>query len=171
MRKLGIAVAVAAAAGMAFGGTTLASGDNLGGSDHEHGGRTFTIYAPTAANRVAFVPVTAGQFSLGDRTVFSDDLFTTKGGESLGYDGGVCTVTRIEDAASGSGVLECEVTFSLPGGQITTQALNTLTNGNLTGTQPGAITGGTGDYRGATGEIAVKFLSNTEAYVTFHLDG
>jgi len=45
-----------------------------------------------------------------------------------------------------------------------------LTNGNLTGTQPGAITGGTGRYRNATGQISVAFLSTTEANVTFFLD-
>lgn len=164
------AIAVAVAAGVAFGAATLASGKNTAGSGDRHGGRTFTIYAPTAANRIAEVPVTAGQFSLGDRIVFSDDLFTSKGGTSLGYDGGVCTVVRIANAATGSGVLECEVTFSLPGGQIATQALDTLTNGNLLGTQVGAITGGTGKYRGAKGQIAVKFLSNTEAYITFLLN-
>jgi hypothetical protein len=165
MRKFGILVAVAL--GVAFGTAALASGQKGRGSGTRHGGRTFTIYAPTAPGRLALVPVTSGQFSLGDRIVFSDDLFTSKGGRALGSDGGVCTVTRIADAATGSGTLECEVTFSLPGGQIATQALNTLTNGKLTGTQPGAITGGTGRYRGATGEIAVKFVSNTEAYVTF----
>jgi hypothetical protein len=171
MRKFAVSVAVAVAAGVAFGGATLASGKNPGGSGGHHGGRTFTIYAPTAPNRIASVPVTAGQFSLGDRIVFSDDLFTSKGGKSLGYDGGVCTVARIADATTGSGVLECEVTFSLPGGQIATQALNTLTNGNLLGTQVGAITGGTGKYQNAKGQIAVKFLSNTEAFITFFLNG
>jgi hypothetical protein len=168
MRRFGVLVAVAV--GVAFGAAALASGENVRGSGKRHGGRAFTIYAPTAPGRFAFVPVTPNQFSLGDRVVFSDDLFTSKGGASLGSDGGVCTVTRIADAATGSGTLECEVTFSLPGGQIATQALNTLTNGNLTGTQRGAITGGTGRYRGATGEIAIKFLSNTEAYVTFVLE-
>jgi len=170
MRKFGIAVAVAVVIAVTFGGATLASGDNGGRSDSHHGDHTFTIYAPTAADLIAFVPVTSGKFSLGDRTVFSDDLFTSKGGKSLGIDGGVCTVVRITDATTASGTLQCEVTFSLPEGQITTQELHTLTNGNLTGTQPGAITGGTGKYRNATGEVSVQFLSTTEAYVTFFLD-
>jgi hypothetical protein len=170
MRKFGIAAAVVVVAGVISGGATLASGDNGEGSGNDDGGKTFTIYAPTAANRIAFLPVTAGTFSLGDRTVFSDDLFTSKGGKSLGIDGGVCTVVRITDAASASGVLECHITFLLPKGQITTQELHTLTNGSLTGTQPGAITGGTGKYRNASGQVSVKFLSTTEAYVTFFLD-
>jgi len=102
MRKLGIAATVAMAAGLTFGGATLASGDKGDGANNDHGGKTFTIYAPTAANRIAFLPVTTGKFSLGDRVVFSDDLFTSKGGKSLGIDGGVCTVVRITDAASQS---------------------------------------------------------------------
>jgi hypothetical protein len=172
MRRFGIAAAVVVVAGAISGGATLASGDNGEGSGHGHGhrGNVFTVYAPTAADRIAFVPVASGKFSLGDRTVFSDDLFTSKGGKSLGIDGGVCTVVRITDAASVSGVLECHITFSLPAGQITTQELHTLTNGNLTGTQPGAITGGTGKYRNASGQVSVKFISTTEAYVTFVLD-
>ncbi|HYZ80298.1 MAG TPA: hypothetical protein VE571_03465 [Solirubrobacteraceae bacterium] len=161
---------MAVAVGVAFGTAALASGEKVRGSAKRHGPRTFTIYAPTAPGRFAFLPVTPGQFSLGARDVFSDDLFTSKGGKSLGSDGGVCTVTRVADASTASGTLECEVTFSLPGGQIATQALTTITNGNLTGTQPGAITGGTGRYHGASGQILVKFLSNTEAYVTFVLD-
>jgi hypothetical protein len=171
MRKLGIATAFALAAGLAFGGATLASGDDGEGSAHGHGGRTFTIYAPTAANRIAFLPETAGKFSLGDRVVFSDDLFTSKGGASLGIDGGVCTLVRIADATTSSGVLQCNITFSLPDGQIATQELHTLTNGELTGTQPGAITGGTGRYRDAAGQVSVEFLSTTEANITFMLDG
>ena len=170
MRKVWSVAAVAVVAALTFGGATLASGDSRKGSSNHHGGRAFTVQALTAANRLALVPVTAGKFSLGDRTVFSDDLFTSKGGKSLGIDGGVCTVVRITDAASASGVLECEVTFSLPGGQIATQALNTLTNATFIGTQTGAITGGTGKYRKATGQFSVRFLSATEANVTFFLD-
>ena len=109
----------------------------------------------------------AGTFSLGDRVAFSDDLFTSKGGRTLGTDGGACTVTRVTDAATGSGVLLCEVTFSLPGGDIETQALNTLTNGGFVGTQAGSITGGTGKYRHASGQLSIKFLSPTEATITF----
>jgi hypothetical protein len=167
MRKFVIATAAAVAMGLAFGGATLASGNGGDGSNNGSSHRTFKIYAPTAANRFVFLPVTANKFGLGDRFVFSDDLFASKGGKSLGHDGGECTTVRIDGAES---VVQCTITFSLPDGQITTQELHNLTNGNLTGTQPGAITGGTGKYRGAAGEVAVEFLSNTEAYITFFLD-
>jgi hypothetical protein len=48
--------------------------------------------------------------------------------------------------------------------------LHTLTHGQLAGTQPGAITGGTGKYHNARGRVSVRFLSTTEAYVTFRLN-
>ena len=51
--------------------------------------------------------------------------------------------------------------------QITTQALDTLTNGQFAGTQVAAITGGTGRFRDATGEAAVEFLGNDQVKVTF----
>jgi len=91
-------------------------------------------------------------------------------GTQVGTDGGQCTVVRVTDAAAGSGVLQCLVTFSLPGGQITTQALNTLTAGGFAGAQTGAITGGTGKYRSAAGQFTVEFLSGGETNVTFFLD-
>jgi hypothetical protein len=167
MRNLGIATALAVAVGLAFGGATIASGNRGQDSNDGASDQSFKIYAPTAAGRFVLLPVTANKFGLGDRFIFSDDLFASKGGKSLGHDGGECTTVRVDGAES---VVQCIITFSLPDGQITTQELHKLTNGNLTGTQPGAITGGTGKYRGASGEVSVEFLSNTEAYVTFFLD-
>jgi hypothetical protein len=167
MRKFGIATAAVVAVGVAFGGATLASGNGGDGSNNATSRDTFTVYAPTPKDRFVFLPAHSGTTGLGDQFVFSDDLYASKGGELLGHDGGVCTTVRIDGADSS---VQCVVTFSLPGGQITTQQLHTVKNGNLTGTQPGAITGGTGKYRGATGEVSVEFLSLTEAYVTFFLD-
>jgi hypothetical protein len=163
MRRLAIGAVAVAAIGLAGAGATLA------GADRGHGhNRGLTVYS--TENALAIVPVTAGKFSIGDRAVFSDDLFASKGGAQVGTDGGECTVVRITDATAGSGVLQCLVTFSLRGGQITTQALNTLTNGGFAGTQTGAITGGTGRYRDAGGEFTVEFLSGGAANVTFFLD-
>lgn len=145
-------------------GTTLAAAK---GPAKHHTQRQLTIYTVTPKDGLAVLPGQPGAFSLGDRVAFSDDLFTSKGGRTLGSDGGACTVTRVTDAATGSGVLLCEVTFSLPGGDIETQALNTLTNGSFVGTQAGSITGGTGKYRHASGQLSIKFLSPSEATITF----
>jgi hypothetical protein len=162
MRRLAFAALVTVVVGLASAGATFA------GADHGHGHRGLTFFS--TENALAPLPVVAGKFSLGDRVVFSDDLFTAKGGAQVGTDGGQCTVVRVTDAAAGSGVLQCLVTFSLPGGQITTQALNTLTNGGFAGAQTGAITGGTGKYRDAGGQFTVEFLSGGETNLTFFLD-
>jgi hypothetical protein len=162
MRTLAVAALVAVVVALAGAGATFA------GADHGHGHRGLTFFS--TENALSLVPVMAGKFSLGDRVVFSDDLFTAKGGTQVGTDGGACTVVRVTDSGAGSGVLQCLVTFSLPGGQITTQALNTLTAGGFAGAQTGAITGGTGKYRGAGGQFTVEFLGGGETNVTFFLD-
>ena len=163
MRRLALITALLALVLTAAGATLAAA---KGPAKH-HTQRQLSIYTVTPKDGLAVLPGQPGAFSLGDRVAFSDDLFTSKGGRTLGSDGGACTVTRVTDAATGSGVLLCEVTFSLPGGDIETQALNTLTNGGFVGTQAGSITGGTGKYRHASGQLSIKFLSPTEATITF----
>jgi Allene oxide cyclase barrel like domain len=90
-------------------------------------------------------------FSVDDQFVFSNDLY--RNGEKVGEDGGTCTVTRIASAPT----LHCLGTNSLPGGQISVQGL----------AAPGepfelAITGGTGRYRGARGQVFGENTSPTE---------
>jgi hypothetical protein len=165
MRRLTL-ISAALAVCLTAAGATLAAAKHAA---RHHTQRTLTIYTVTAKDGLAVLPVQPGTFSLGDRVAFSDDVFTSKGGRTLGTDGGACTVTRVTDAATGSGVLLCEVTFSLPGGDIETQALNTLTNGGFRGTQAASITGGTGKYRHISGELSIKFLSPAEATITFRL--
>jgi hypothetical protein len=164
MRKLLLLAAVAVlsltAAGATFAGAKSPA--------KHHVQRTLTIFAVTPKDRIAVLPGQPGAFSLGDRVAFSDVLLTSKGGAMLGNDGGACTVTQVTNAATGSGILLCAVTFSLPGGDIETQALNTLTNGGFSGTQSGSITGGTGKYQHASGQLSITFFSQTEAAITFH---
>lgn len=152
------AVAVAAAGAGIASATASSSGDTHG--------RTFTVFSKT----VQFAPIDLGAAgpSLGDQFVFSDDLFTERGGSNVGSDGGVCTTVRHEKSTD---TVQCAVTFSFEGGQIATQALLTLENGNFSGSQTGPVTGGSGDFRSARGEVTVKFFSNDEADITFDLDG
>jgi len=163
MRRLAFTTAVLAVC-LTVAGATFAAAK---GPAKHHAQRKLSIYAVTAKDGLAVLPGQPGAFSLGDRVAFSDDLFTAKGGTRLGTDGGACTVTRVTDAATGSGVLLCVVTFSLPGGDIETDGLNTLTNGAFVGTQSASIIGGTGKYRHASGELSLKFLSPSETTITF----
>ena len=109
-----------------------------------------------------------GTFSLGDRFVFSDDLY--RHGQKVGHDGGECVLVR-HDAAQGeapaSFTFNCVVTLSLPGGQLTVQALFTASGeeAQAAGGEPPmqdaiplAITGGTERYRNARGDATLTEL-------------
>jgi hypothetical protein len=154
-------------ASLTFSGVALASNrSNRSHAGHHHA-RVIKLFASTAQ----FKQLDLGDsgFSLGDEIVLADDVFTTKGGRKVGSDAGVCTVVRVDNATSATGTLQCPVTLSLPDGQLFTVGLVQLANGALSGTQVVVVGGGTGRYIGAEGEMAIKFLSATEADYTITL--
>ena len=89
--------------------------------------------------------------SLGDRLVFTSDLFDTDGNQ-VGRDGADCVTVRIDTSQPPplQQVVQCVVTVQLPDGQLTFQALAQSTENFF------ALTGGTGAYRTARGEAFVK---------------
>jgi hypothetical protein len=97
--------------------------------------------------------------ALGDQIVFTNKLL--RGDTEVGHEGAVCTVTSVERQE-----IQCVATFSLPGGQITAQALVHL--GSLTPYLV-AITGGSGRYEGAEGQIEVRPVSQNSGIHIFHL--
>jgi len=105
--------------------------------------RTIRVYEhDTAQNQIG-----KGD-NLGDRFIYSGDLFDRKGGKNLGRVGGDCETM----SAGPHGETVCTGNFMLPGGQIITQGL--FDTAGLFGggkTLPWAITGGTGIYRNARG--------------------
>jgi hypothetical protein len=87
---------------------------------------------------------------IGDEFAFSDELLD--GDRNVGFLGGAGTVVRVND--DGSITVQLVVTAQLRDGQIATQGLITFTEeggGQFTL----AITGGTGAYRTARGEVFV----------------
>ncbi|MGW0910442.1 allene oxide cyclase barrel-like domain-containing protein [Streptomyces sp. NPDC002784] len=89
---------------------------------------------------------------VGDTFSFADDLYREKGGDKVGRDGVACTVVRTGDPMD----IQCLGTFVLSGGQITAQVLMTVPL-NESAELPAfdaSVTGGTGDYRGASGQIS-----------------
>jgi hypothetical protein len=80
--------------------------------------------------------------SVGDEDVFTADFYV--GDEKVGFDGGVCKLVRLP------AVYHCIATNSFAKGDLTAQFL-----ADYTQSAPGhfAITGGTGAYRGASGEV------------------
>jgi hypothetical protein len=95
--------------------------------------------------------------SLGDQFIYGGNLF--RGGKKVGTDSVVCTATRIAGANT---QFQCQITASLPEGQLTAQGL--LPTGNL---NIFAITGGTGAYRDAGGYITGRPAGNGTIITVF----
>jgi allene oxide cyclase-like protein len=113
--------------------------------------------------------------SIGDQIPFSNDLY--RDGSRVGEDGGWCVVARLTggSAPRGRGPLsstyECVGTNSLLDGQLSAQGLVTYGPHEEVKADPYffAITGGTGMYRGARGEVRIDEISASEARLTFRI--
>lgn len=106
-----------------------------------------------------FIDEDSPGFSPGDRFVFANDLFHH--GRKIGEDGGACTVTRV--SGTGNATFQCLGTNALPGGHITAQGLTTSE-----GTREVlAITGGTGRYKTASGEVRFTEVDDGTLDLTF----
>jgi hypothetical protein len=99
-------------------------------------------------------------FSVDDVVIFSNDLY--QGKRKIGEDGGTCTVVRFP--AGGTATMQCTGTNRFADGQITVAGL----------AAPGepfelAITGGTGKYRRASGQVVGRNTSDTEMEISLIL--
>jgi hypothetical protein len=81
-----------------------------------------------------------------------------KGETEVGHQGGVCTVTSVQRQEA-----QCMATYALRGGQITGQA---LINPGSSAPYAVAITGGSGKYQAAEGEVRVQPVSDTRGILT-----
>src|SRR5919106_2820108 len=109
------------------------------GSSSDDKGRTIRVVSINEEEE--FLDLGAEGPSLGDEFVFSSKLL--KGGEQVGHTGVVCTATSVEREE-----LQCLATSWFENGQITAQG---LVSGEETFVVP--ITGGSGKYKGADGEV------------------
>jgi hypothetical protein len=141
-------------------GTGFASGE---ASDHR--GHLQVLHVRTVDVAERFIDLGDPDFSQGDRNVFTADLY--EGDRRVGFDGGFCTVVRIHP--DGSSTLQCLGTNSLPYGQLTVQGfVNVSAEGEL---QPFelAITGGTGGYRTARGQVDGRPVGETGLDLVFRI--
>jgi hypothetical protein len=143
--------AVAALALLLIGAGVMAAGAASDTSSQDDGGGQ-VIRLTTKQVHQGVVDQGAPGFSVDDEIVFSNDLY--QNGEKVGEDGGTCTVTRI---TSGATTLHCLGTNSLPGGQISVQGLAAAGERFEL-----AVTGGTGRYRKARGQVFGENTSPTE---------
>jgi hypothetical protein len=162
-KRLGIAGAVIAVMALVVGAVSPALGAARQGS-----GSTTTKTLRLTAVFTEFDPnidVGAAGFSLGDEVVFSGNLL--QAGKQVGRIGVVCTF--VSTANLDRVEAQCPTTSILPGGQITTQG--TIVNRSLNFTLP--ITGGSGRYEGAGGQVVSRDVSTPtqpQVELTFHLE-
>ena len=147
-KRLGVAGTAIALVALAVGAISPA----WGSSSDKDKQTTFTVEALTTEQSFEGT-------ALGDQIVFTSQLL--KGDTEVGHQGGVCTVTSVE-----RGEAQCIATYVFRGGQITGQALIRLGD---PAPYAGAITGGSGKYEGAEGEVRVQPVSGTRGILTFHL--
>ena len=163
-KRLGILGAVIAVMALMVGAVSPALGSSQGAastaSDKQQTIRVLAVFTEFDAN----IDVGAPGFSLGDEVVFSGNLL--RNGQQVGRVGVVCTFVSTANADSVEA--QCPTTSILPGGQITTQG--TIVNRSLNFTLP--ITGGSGRYEGAGGQVVSRDISTPtqpQVELTFHL--
>lgn len=102
--------------------------------------------------------------SVGDQFIFSGNLVSVEGPEErpVGRFGGFCVITELERNAG-----QCSSTAVLPEGQITVQGEQT----GIPTPSPvvNAITGGTGEFRKARGQVTQEVLTPSTWKLTFEV--
>jgi hypothetical protein len=162
MKRLFLLAAAAAVAVVvvAVNATAGHKPDHGKGRDHHGGGKTIAV-----VERATTDAVTNGDTAhdvAGNILTFANDVYDKTNTTKVGSDQGACT--RIVVGKS----WECAWTTFLPGGQITVEG-PFLDSGDSTL----AITGGTGAYRNARGQMDLKYRNpaGTEFDFVFHLIG
>jgi hypothetical protein len=129
-----------------------------GAAAHDGGGKGFQLTGKAIAPP-AMIDLGAPGPSAGDQQIISMDVF--KGAKRVGESHVVCTVVR-------PGIAQCENVTSLPGGQITASGVVTDAQ-EETSPFTQAITGGTGAYREAHGQLTVSEAGPQPATLTFEV--
>ncbi|MDX3521543.1 allene oxide cyclase barrel-like domain-containing protein [Streptomyces scabiei] len=157
-----LAVAATAGAltlGLALGPATADAAPDVPRPDRH---RTLTLKAVETGTAINMVDVAPADSALGDQLIGTGDL-TTPAGRALGTSSfvGVSTDTEPRTAELLTFVYE------LPDGKITTTGTATLSATGPVFDERFAITGGTGAYRDATGQVRVVQETVERAKVTF----
>ena len=126
-----------------------------------YGPKDFTLTGKTLANEQ--IDVGEPGPSLGDMNVITEDVY--RHGKRVGTSDITCTVVRIQMPKF---AVECFNTTTLPGGQITAQGIVTSDQIEKVPFLQ-AVTGGTGAYKGVTGELTVDEAGDKPAALIFDL--
>lgn len=163
LRKTKVVLAATGVALAASASTGIALAD--GGQDHDrdrgHRHGTQVIRFEAHPVHVEFLDLGTEGTSAGDMHTFSNDMY--QNGEKIGYDGGSCVNERV---TAKTVTVNCRDVIKLPGGQISVSFIRV----DPIGAPPsdpfwGAVTGGTGEYRNARGQLRVD-PGNAKAHAT-----
>ncbi|MDX2911205.1 MULTISPECIES: allene oxide cyclase barrel-like domain-containing protein [Streptomyces] len=131
---------------------------------HPHPHRAVTIKAVEKGTAINMVDVAPADSALGDQLIGTGDL-TTPAGRELGTSSFVGVST---DAKPRTAELLTFV-YELPDGKITTSGTARLSATGPVFDEKFAITGGTGAYKNATGQVRVVQETVERAKVTFSI--
>jgi hypothetical protein len=147
VRKLLMTAGVGALVAMAIGGASFASASGEGG------GRTIGVIEKTTSQK--FLDLGKPGPTAGDGFFFASQFWNTARTHQVGSNRGHCVVET-------KTALHCVGTAHLGGGTLEFAGETTFTGSSSIV----AITGGTGSYSGATGEVEVRQLTDTtEDYI------
>ena len=108
--------------------------------------RPRTIHVTTTGGTVAFLPLNPNtKTEFGDQVVISAPVFRGSSHHRIGRLHAICTLMDKQGVAS-----ECTITSFLPQGDIVVHGLVDFGVNNRT---VGAVTGGTGEFRNARGQV------------------
>jgi len=169
-RNLGVGMAIVIALALALVAsnfTRAAGGSTATGGDRDQV-QTIRLTATSFADKD--IDLNPPDLSLGDYFVATENLF--RQGTKVGTDHATCTITRLQPrtGAPKRFAAQCLATLVLPEGQVTAQGVRT---GALSQRQPPrftlAITGGTGAYNTAHGQVRIVDLNATDSRLTLTL--
>jgi hypothetical protein len=151
--------------GLTVGGASVATA----GSGGDSGGSSTVVEVKAKHLGTTILDLGEKGTNPGDRIIFSDALY--KGDTKVGEDGAECVITRLLDEKASTAMVQCTATAMLPDGQITVQVLDSesLTSSS---NKPitAAITGGTGRYRNASGELTIQPIDDETDFYTFRIN-
>jgi hypothetical protein len=159
--KLWTLVLAVAILGFVLGGSSVSLRSASASAVASSAGTTHLKFLVKFIGQDTFLDLGAPGPSQGDEMVLHDLVFTPDGRTQVGYDGGSCVFFDVAKPEE-----NCTVTFSLPGGDIMTQFLNSPPPAKTL-----AVTGGTGIYRNVRGQGELVELGNETATLSFDLIG
>jgi allene oxide cyclase len=164
LKRFVVAGVIVGAAVLVFAVVGAASGHPKPGRGHghPHGGAIIHVIEHATTDTVTNPPSPPASDSAGNVLTFNNDVFDAANATKVGSDQGYCV--RIVVGKS----WECNWTTFLSDGQITVEGPFSDTGDTVV-----AITGGTGKYRNARGEMELKYHTptGTEFDFVFHVIG